>query len=641
MEVLRRRQLIGNIPARARIKRNTSTAEGPRELDLGRTDRMTTGWVLAVDFGTSNTAAAVREADGAGAEPAKRPESTVTALALSHHSNLMPSAVFVQSPEQILIGEAALNAAATNPAAFLAAPKRAIAHGAVQLNGYDLPVREPIAAVLRGVLDRAITAHRGQFPDRVVLTHPEAWSPAEVGVLVDAARIAGVPADKISTISEPRAAAQHYSRMEPLGPGDKIAVFDFGGGTLDVAVLAAEENGGFGVLAAGGDNQLGGKNLDAVLRRWVDAQLRENNPDLLTFLQRSAPMDTLRALDDSIRQAKELLSEAAQASITVIGAGRRETLTLGRGEFDDLIAEAIDRAVALARDTFFRAGITGPADLRALFLTGGSSRIPLVHTRLAALGAIATLDDPKTVVARGALIETDPARADVPVLSPTIESSLSAARGKSAKKTRFAMAAAVAVVVVGGAAVAWNLVGTSGSGSEPDPAAANAADVVTESASGTTEPPADDVAAASATSADGVGRDAASVDALLPAQLQQAATNCRSNGYTPEGAYKQFCSIDTDSSVARALGSTDRTPESFSATVSKRDAIAKLRHWKKFEQPSKLMAAPDGKGAGFINDTGYTTYVNTDTGLIVTFSSMNGSGAAAGNMFLHASGLLP
>ncbi|MCX5044849.1 Hsp70 family protein [Aldersonia sp. NBC_00410] len=354
------------------------------------------GWVLAVDFGTSNTAAAARAADG-----------RVTTLALSHQSNLMPSAVFVQSPEEILVGQVALNAAATNPAAFLAAPKRSIPHGVVNANGYDVPVQQPVAAVLRSVLDRAVTAHRGQSPARVVLTHPEGWSPTEIRVLVEAAGLAGIPADRVSTISEPRAAAAHYSRSEPLAVGEKIAVFDFGGGTLDVAVLQATDAGEFTVIAAGGDNQLGGKNLDAVIRRWIDTQLRDDDPDLLSYLQRGAPLETLRALDESIRRAKELLSETAQATITVTDprSDGRRNYTLGRTEFDELIGDQIERSLALTRDTFGRAGITGPGDLRALFLTGGSSRIPLVHTRLQQVGPVATLDDPKTVVARGALTE--------------------------------------------------------------------------------------------------------------------------------------------------------------------------------------------------------------------------------------------
>jgi hypothetical protein len=251
----------------------------------------------------------------------------------------------------------------------------------------------------------------------LVLTHPEAWSRAEVLTLINAAELAGVPFERVVTVSEPRAAVQHYSQTEHLVAGDKIAVFDFGGGTLDIAVLVATETDEFAVRAAGGDNQLGGRNLDALVRRWVDARLNEENPDLLEFLRRGAPMDILRALDDSIRHAKELLSETAQATITVIDPrdDSRHSLTLARAEFEELIAEQIERAATLTGVVLGWAGCTARAHLRALFPIGGSSRIPLVQSKISSFGSIVTLGDPKTVVVRGALVPMGPPVTAAPV----------------------------------------------------------------------------------------------------------------------------------------------------------------------------------------------------------------------------------
>jgi hypothetical protein len=117
-----------------------------------------------------------------------------------------------------------------------------------------------------------------------------------------------------------------------------------------------------------------------------------------------------------------------------------------------------------------------------------------------------------------------------------------------------------------------------------------------------------------------------------------SATDCRSNGYTAEGAYKQFCSIDRASVVGRALSTDPKQMEgSFSSMVSKKDATQQLRHWRKFEQPARVKESADGKSAAVVSDTGYTTYVNTETGLIVNFSSI--SGTAAGKTFLQAAGL--
>ncbi|MDH6284661.1 Hsp70 family protein [Prescottella agglutinans] len=356
-------------------------------------------WVLGIDFGTSNTAAA-------HTGPVS---GTVEALQLSHNRTTMSSAVFVESPDRIAVGDVATDRAEANPAAYMPSPKRVVAQGMVNVNGYDLPASVPVAAVLESVMTRATGAHGGKSPTELVLTHPEAWSPREIQVLLDAAANLGLDASKIRTVSEPRAAAHYYTRANTLAPGSKIAVFDFGGGTLDIAVLEANEAGTFDVVAARGDNGLGGKNLDAYLRRWVDQQLEVRDPDLLDYLRRQAPMDIRYALDDSIRRAKELLSEAPSATITVTGGdGRSEKFQITREEFEELITPTLNKAVQLTRATFADAHITDPSQLEALYLTGGSSRIPLVHERLAELGPIATLDDPKTVVAQGALAAAAP-----------------------------------------------------------------------------------------------------------------------------------------------------------------------------------------------------------------------------------------
>lgn len=368
----------------------------------------TPGWTLSIDFGTSNTAAAQRSTRRTGVE----------AVALTHQGNLMSSSVFVDGPDRIDVGDVALNRAQTAPASFIASPKRLVGQGSVRAAGLELPIAVPIAAVLRSVIDRATAYRRGQPPSDLILTHPEAWSPREVAVLEEAASRAGYGPGSVSTLSEPRAAAHFYSRSEILEPGTSIAVFDFGGGTVDVAVLSATTRGTFDVVAARGDNGLGGKNLDASVRRWVDRRLDDENPELLSFLRSDAALNTLRTLDDSIRRAKELLSSTESATIAIGDSrtDRQHILTLTRGEFETIITREIERAVALTHATLAEAhALTGTA-VHALYLTGGSSRIPLVHRALGSLGRpIATLDDPKTVVAQGALLALPDRRAAAPV----------------------------------------------------------------------------------------------------------------------------------------------------------------------------------------------------------------------------------
>ncbi|MET4050522.1 MULTISPECIES: Hsp70 family protein [unclassified Rhodococcus (in: high G+C Gram-positive bacteria)] len=432
-------------------------------------------WLLAVDFGTSNTAAA---------HIGLRSQSAET-LPLTHEGNLMSSAVFVESPDSIDVGDVALNKAETNPAAFLTSPKRIIGQPFVLVNGYEIGTWVPVAAVLRVVLERATRVHRGQRPAALVLTHPEGWSPRETAVLLDAAAHLGYPSASVTLLSEPRAAAHFYTRTEHLKPHQKIAVFDFGGGTLDVAVLTATGTGTFEVIGARGDNALGGKNIDALIRRWVDERLADLDPDLLAILRSGgAPPHVLRTLDDSIQRAKELLSTTETASITVADSrnDRRHNLLLDRATFEQIIAPEIERALSLTRATLRDAGLFGPEDLTALYLTGGSSRIPLVQARARELGPVATLDDPKTVVVQGALVaaSSSPGTSRAIALDPTIggaaelvpaRTSLpSATRSRSYKGPALA-AAAVVLTAVGGAG--WALNGNNGTTGSPAASARN------------------------------------------------------------------------------------------------------------------------------------------------------------------------
>ena len=348
-------------------------------------------WTLSVDFGTSNTTAAHRTVRG------------IAVLPLTHHGNSMVSSIHIESPDHIEVGAAAIDRAALDPTGLVLAPKRLIGQGMVYASGYDVPLDLSIAALLTAVIDRGRAAHRGEVPARLVMTHPEGWSPREIGVLLAAAVRVGYDRSRVVIVSEPRAAAHFYADTTPVGPGERIAVFDFGGGTLDIALLAADADGGFRVIAARGDNALGGKNFDAAIRRWVDATLAETHPDLLTFLRSGAAPHAALALDESVRRAKELLAGSAAATVTVPDPRTDTvvTLSLTRDEFEVAIAADVERAAALTAACFADAG---SPPVGAIYLTGGSSRIPLVHRMIGTLGPIATLDDPKTVVARGALI---------------------------------------------------------------------------------------------------------------------------------------------------------------------------------------------------------------------------------------------
>lgn len=612
-------------------------------------------WILSIDFGTSNSAAAHSGATSGGIET----------LPLTHTSNLMTSSVFVEAADRIAVGEAAHDMAQRNPAGYVSSPKRLIsANPAITVNGMSMPTYALVSAVMRTVLQRGAAAHAGQPPSQVVLTHPEAWSRQQIQVLVDAARYAGVRPEQITTISEPRAAAAHYSRSHSMEPGARIAVFDFGGGTLDIAVLTVSNENAFEVVAARGNNNLGGKNLDTLLQRWVEQRLEDRDPNIVQYLRRQAPVDVIQGMQESIRRAKELLSEAPSATITVSTPNDRQQLQITRDEFEELVAPAVDQAMQLTKATLLDANISHPEQLTALYLTGGSSRIPMIQQRLHELGPVATLDDPKTVVAQGAMVtaladaspsgvSTDqrqayrPGAADLMPThwqgqtsreqstgkSPSPANSHGAPQTASAgskKRSGWLIGGAVAAVAIIGITIGAFALSGDNDTSTADPA----------NATGTAQ---------TNQSSDEVGTDEASVMSALPGPLQQGVRQCSKSSFNGD-ALIMFCRIKADSNLAEAslspIKDDDTTIDELTMNVwvdhtGAASGVVDLRNGTKSKGKGVLVENAGRTAAAEITkdySDGYTIdYSSTANGLnarIVNVKSID-----AGKTFLTRSGL--
>lgn len=355
---------------------------------------MAGSWNLAIDFGTSNSAAAHTSPAGGAIE----------AVALSHRSNLMPSAIYVDSDSKnVVSGDSALLAGRRDPSRLVLSPKRFIDHETIELEGDDVQAQLVFAALIGDIVDRAKSQHAGVDPDTVTLTHPERWSHNAVGNLVDAAERAGIPSSKLRMISEPRAAAIHYAAQQQVPAGQHVAVFDFGGGTLDIAVLRAEHNGDYRVVAAKGDNSLGGRTIDNLVYRWVIEQIDHDDPDLADSL-RTAPTSVMNALQENIREAKEMLSDTSSATVTISSPSGERDVLITRDEFNKVISQPIQRAAEMTSAVLSEADVNSSDT--PIYLTGGSSRIPYVQDELGKVGRVMRLDDPKTVVCRGALVAT-------------------------------------------------------------------------------------------------------------------------------------------------------------------------------------------------------------------------------------------
>ena len=394
---------------------------------------MERGWILAIDFGTTNTSAAV--ASGGRVDVVEIDGSA-----------RMPSAVFVDDHANLIVGAAAESHLPLAPARAERTPKRRIGDSVLVLGGEAVRPVDAIAAVLRAIASEAIRRQGGEAPAELRLTHPARWGAVRLSTLGEAARIAGLP-DPVF-VPEPVAAALYFAD-ERVPAGSFVAVYDLGGGTFDTAVLRRTETGFEVAGPPGGDERLGGELFDEHLFLHLGERVAESDPAAWESLRFDTSRTWRKAAHDfrtEVRRAKEALS--AQADYTIyLGAPVDMELLLTRDEVEQLIRPEIDATVRELLATIERAGLT-PSDLAAVNIVGGSSRIPLV-TRLVAehvgrmpdtwgdpkaavvLGAArAVAEDGRSVVIPASVAEDPTANADAPLdepgIAPVLENTLEA-----------------------------------------------------------------------------------------------------------------------------------------------------------------------------------------------------------------------
>ncbi len=369
---------------------------------------------VAVDFGTSSTCV-VASING------REPQVVVV-----DGQPLMSSAVYAAPDGTLFVGQEAERQAAVDPSRYEPNPKRRIDEGDLLLGDNVLRVTDVVHAVLK----RAVTEARRLAGDAevelLVLTHPADWGATRTRLLRQAAN--GL-ARQVALVPEPVAAAvYHAATFAPADlnsertvefsgrPGDALAVLDLGGGTVDVSVVqrmpgspadrsSPAKRAGFQVLATRGDPSFGGADVDQALLEHVGSLVSSVDPPEWRKLVEGRELTDRRrrrVLRQDVRGAKETLSRHAYTDVPMPPPFADAHVT--REDLERLIAGPLGRAVELTVAAIGDSGLR-PKQLTAIFLVGGSSRIPmvsrLVHERTGVVPT--TLDQPETVVARGAL----------------------------------------------------------------------------------------------------------------------------------------------------------------------------------------------------------------------------------------------
>ena len=318
---------------------------------------------------------------------------------LGDRTVVTPAVVYARDDGSLVTGEAANRRAVSSPERVGREFKRRLGDPTpVMLGGAPHAVTSLLAALLNDTVAK-VTETEGGPPANVVLTHPANWGPYRRELFEEVPQLAGVPQARM--ITEPEAAAAHYAAARHLADGDTVAVYDLGGGTFDATVLRKRAVGIDILGTPEGIERLGGVDFDDAIL----AHINFSSGGALSELDLSNPQTAIalaRLRQDCIA-AKEALSVDTEAAIPVFLPNRHFDIRLTRGEFEDMIRAQIESTIGALTRTL-RSAQVEPADLNAVLLVGGSSRIPLVAQMITAALNRPTLVDahPKYAVALGA-----------------------------------------------------------------------------------------------------------------------------------------------------------------------------------------------------------------------------------------------
>ncbi|NDC42119.1 MAG: Fe-S protein assembly chaperone HscA, partial [Chitinophagia bacterium] len=257
---------------------------------------------------------------------------------------------------------------------------------------------ETASHILRELKKRA--EHILKTPvNKAVITVPAYFNDAQRQATRDAGAMAGL--DVLRIVNEPTAASLAYGIGTQNNQEETIAVYDLGGGTFDISILHLH-NGMFEVLSTNGDTYLGGDDMDnLIVRYWQEyAGTSDNSLGLGSHLSSSLTQE----LRVTAEQAKRHLTENHTFEGTVNGVA----VKLTRETLNELIDPLVERTLHACERALNDAGLT-PAQIDAVVMVGGSTRVPYVKQKVRAFFGRDLHDslNPDEVVALGAAVQAD------------------------------------------------------------------------------------------------------------------------------------------------------------------------------------------------------------------------------------------
>lgn len=332
--------------------------------------------IVGIDLGTTNSAVGVVES------------GFPILLADEEGSRLTPSAVWFGKKGEIEVGVQARRRRGMG--GVVTSVKRLMGTGATAANRSPEEVSAEVLKQLKAIAETRLEKE----VRKAVVTVPAYFNEAQRGATKRAGELAGL--EVVRLLSEPTAAALAYG-LDKLGEEKRVAVYDLGGGTFDVSILELRA-GHFEVLATAGDTRLGGDDFDEVILAAAGVNLAE-----LTESDRG------RVLDEAER-VKFLLSESEEAVFRVPflqgkeGEGIEKKIT--RESFEAGIEPLLKKTIVCCRRALADVNLQ-PEEIEAVVLAGGSTRVPLVKSRVEEVFGREAAEgvDPDETVALGAAIQ--------------------------------------------------------------------------------------------------------------------------------------------------------------------------------------------------------------------------------------------
>lgn len=282
----------------------------------------------------------------------------------------MPSVVSVRSDGSMLVGQPAKARMLLDPENTVASAKRFMGDRSQVycIGGKSLSPTDIGSIVLRRLVDTTHEALKEKIRDAVI-TVPAYFTEAQKEDTKRAGEKAGL--NVLRLISEPTAAAIAYGLDK--GRDQTIMVYDLGGGTFDVSILAVKGN-RFEVKAVGGDSRLGGDDLDEAIMNWAGIQFQtKTGIDLLGNTTRDGRIVRQR-LKEAAEAAKIELAQATSAMLEVPDClGRPLELELSLSQYNKLIEPLLQRTVKCMR-TVLQDAKLGAEEIDRVILVGGSTR---------------------------------------------------------------------------------------------------------------------------------------------------------------------------------------------------------------------------------------------------------------------------